>query len=313
MMLQFSDLQKIGQELGADKLGVSPVESIQSDRLNEWLNRGFHGEMTYMENHKEKRLDPGELMPGSKSVISVFVNYHQPEPRPDLDGVISKYARGKDYHIVLKDLLHELAGKLHGDLTAGRSRKELAKLYRVFVDSAPVMEKVWAARAGIGWQGKHSNIITREYGSWGFLGEIITTEAFDQYSTPIPDHCGSCTACIDACPTQAITEPYVVDGSKCISYATIELDADSEIPAGIRANMDDWVFGCDICQDVCPWNRFAKPSRIKDFEPIGELYGGGVPAFTEMDEKTFHQNFSETPLARPGLRGLTRNQTVKRR
>ena len=311
-MLKFSDLQKIGKDLGADKLGVSSVEPIQADHLNEWLNRGYHGEMSYMENHKEKRLDPAELLPDAKSVVSIFVNYHQPEPHPKLDGVISKYARGKDYHSVLKDIIHELAHKLHGDLVTGLTRKEKAKLYRVFVDSAPVMEKDWAVNAGIGWQGKHSNIITREYGSWGFLGEIITTESFDTYSRRIPDYCGSCIACIEACPTQAITEPYVVDGSKCISYATIELAPEMDIPDEIRSNMEDWIFGCDICQDVCPWNRFAKASRIADFTPIEALGSEGVPDFNMMEPQQFTEVFASTPLNRPGLPGLQRNQDIKR-
>lgn len=312
-MLNYSDLQKSGKDLGADKVGVSSVETIQADRLNEWLLRGYHGKMAYMDNHKEKRLNPAELLPGAKSVVSIFVNYHQQEPLPDLDGVISKYARGKDYHTVLKDILHELAGQLHGDQVKGLTRKEKAQRYRVFVDSAPVMEKDWAVRAGIGWQGKHSNIITREYGSWGFLGEIITTESFDKYSTPLPDHCGTCTACIDACPTQAITEPYVVDGSRCISYATIELAPEMDIPESIQSNMEDWIFGCDICQDVCPWNRFAKPSNVLEFVPIKALESKGVPDFSKMETEEFKDVFASTPLVRPGLAGLQRNQKVRRR
>ena len=310
-MLKYTDLQQFGSELGIHKIGVAAVQSIESDRLNEWLNRGYQAEMSYMERNLEKRLDPSELLSGAKSVISIFVNYHQDEKLPDLDGVISKYARSVDYHTVLKDILHELASLLHEKQVAGLSRKQRAQLYRVFVDSAPVMEKNWAIAAGIGWQGKHSNIITREYGSWGFLGEIITTEEFDQYNLEVPDLCGTCTACIDACPTQAITEPYVVDGSKCISYATIELDAETPIPDKLKSNMGDWIFGCDICQDVCPWNRFAKPSQVQALLPIEALKQGGVPDFGEMDGDTFKEIFASTPLDRPGLQGLQRNQAVR--
>ncbi|MBC8376017.1 MAG: tRNA epoxyqueuosine(34) reductase QueG [FCB group bacterium] len=310
-MLKYDDLQQFGSKIGIHKLGVAAVDSIVSDRLNEWLNRGYHGKMSYMERNQEKRLDPGELLSGARSIISIFVNYHQDEKLPELDGVISKYARSMDYHTVLKDMLHELANHLHADQTKGLTRKQRAQMYRVFVDSAPVMEKHWATVAGIGWQGKHSNIITREYGSWGFLGEIITVEEFDRYSLEVPDLCGTCTACIDACPTQAITEPYVVDGSKCISYATIELDAELLIPDAIKANMDQWIFGCDICQDVCPWNRFAKPSDVQSFLPIEDLRSGGVPDFSGMDEDGFKNIFASTPLDRPGLKGLKRNQAVR--
>lgn len=309
-MLKFNDLQQLGADLGIHKLGVAAVGPLSPDPLNDWLNRGYHGKMSYMERNQAKRLDPSELLPEARSVISIFVNYHQAEEQPHLDGVISKYARGIDYHIVLKDILHELASKLHPEKSAELSRKELLKLYRVFVDSAPVMEKQWAISAGIGWQGKHSNIITREFGSWGFLGEIITTEEFDHYSVELPDLCGTCTACIDACPTQAI-EPYIVDGSKCISYATIELNPDVDIPATIQENMDAWIFGCDICQDVCPWNRFAKQSDIKAFVPLQDFKQDGVPDFIRMSQNEFEGSFASSPLERPGLRGLRRNQAVR--
>lgn len=310
-MLTYKQLQDLGTQLGIHKLGVAAVSDVQADKLNEWLNRGYQGAMSYMERNQEKRLDPAKLLPGAKSIISIFVNYHQEKIQPELDGVISKYARGKDYHVVLKDLLHELARQLHHHEISGLGRKQVAQIYRVFVDSAPVMEKHWAVAAGLGWQGKHSNIITREYGSWGFLGEIISTLPFDRYNTSIPDYCGSCTACIDACPTQAITEPYVVDGSRCISHATIELDASEDIPEDIGHNMEEWLFGCDICQDVCPWNRFAQPSEVEAFFPIDALVNEGVPDFEAMNSQEFDALFSATPLERPGLEGLRRNQKVK--
>ena len=294
--------------MGIHKLGVSQADAIQADRLNRWLDSGYQGQMGYMERNLEKRLDPRELLIGAKSIISIFVNYHQEVSQPALDGVISKYARSQDYHLVLKDLLHELALALFAEKVQGLTRAEKARLYRVFVDSAPVMEKHWAVSAGIGWQGKHSNIITKDYGSWGFLGEIITTEAFDQYDLAIADHCGTCVACIDACPTDAIVEPYQVDGSKCISYATIELKPQISIPEALRVNMDEWIFGCDICQDVCPWNRFAQGSEIEAFTPVEGLKSDRVPDFSLMDEEEFQNLFGTTPLARPGLKGMQRNQ-----
>ncbi len=311
-MLRYNDLQQFGLELGIHKIGVAAVDSIATDHLNEWLNRGYQGQMSYMERNQAKRLNPAELLPGARSIISIFVNYHQDEQLPELNGVISKYARSVDYHTILKDMLHDLATHLHGEKGAGLTRRQRAQVYRVFVDSAPVMEKHWATVAGIGWQGKHSNIITREYGSWGFLGEIITVEEFDHYGIEVPDLCGTCTACIDACPTQAIVEPYVVDGSKCISYITIELDPDLDIPTEMQEDMDNWIFGCDICQDVCPWNRFAKQSETQAFIPLADLKGGGVPDFSRMDSESFKEMFGATPLDRPGLKGLKRNQAVKR-
>jgi len=310
-MLNYETLQQLGRQAGIDKVGVSPVTNIADGHLDEWLNRGYQGRMSYLERNQEKRLAPAELLLGARSVISIFVNYHIEQVDDQLAGIISKYARGKDYHPVLKDLLHDLAEKLFEDRIPGLSRKERALVYRVFVDSAPVMEKYWAAAAGIGWQGKHSNIITREYGSWGFLGEIITTEDFDQYDLPIPDHCGTCTACLEACPTQAITEPYVVNGSRCISYATIELDTELSIPEDIRSKMGDWLFGCDICQDVCPWNRFAKPGSVEAFMPVAALQSFKNPNFHQMDTAQFQERYGETPLARPGLAGMQRNQQVK--
>ncbi|MCF7823220.1 MAG: tRNA epoxyqueuosine(34) reductase QueG [Candidatus Marinimicrobia bacterium] len=311
-MLNHKTLVKISNNLGIDKVGVSLADAIQSDKLIKWLDNAYHGQMNYMARNREKRLDPRELLPGARSVISIFVNYHQQDQIPHLDGVISKYARGLDYHLVLKDLLHDLAGKLFAEQIADLSRSARARVYRVFVDSAPVMEKHWAVAAGIGWQGKHSNVITREFGSWGFLGEIITTETFDHYDMAIPDLCGTCVACIDACPTSAIVEPYLVDGSKCISYATIELEPEVSIPDDIRAGMDDWIFGCDICQDVCPWNRFEKSSGIKAFEPVEGFRSGRLPEFHQMDEDGFQRQFGKTPLERPGLLGMLRNQSAKR-
>jgi len=306
-MIRHQLLTESAQALGIDKVGVAPSNALDGDRLREWLARGYQGQMSYLERNIAKRLDPSELLPGAKSVISIFVSYHQQQHFPHLDGVISKYARGEDYHGVLKDQLHELAKQLFEYQLDGKSRRERATVYRVFVDSAPVMEKEWALRGGLGWQGKHSNLITKDKGSWGFLGEIVTTEEFDSYDLPIPDYCGSCTACIDACPTQAIVKPYVVDGSRCISYGTIELNPSMDIPEKIKSGMAHWLFGCDICQDVCPWNRFARETQISHFYPVSALQKK-VPDFQEMTESEFDSGFKKTPLQRPGLVGMRRNQ-----
>ena len=310
-MLNHAILDQLSKKLKIHKWGVTPAKALESQHLEEWLQRGYAGNMGYMSRNLEKRVDPGQLLPGAKSVISIFVNYHQERTQSELDGVISKYARGLDYHKVLKDQLHQLAGELHKDEVQGMSSKQVSKIYRIFVDSAPVMDKQWAVAAGLGWQGKHSNVITREFGSWGFLGEIITTLSFDQYDVPMMDFCGSCSACIAACPTQAIVEPYVVDGSKCISYATIELPAEESIPAALVGSMEDWVFGCDVCQDVCPWNRFAVATDIDAFSPVPGWEGNALPDFQNMTELEFKARFNQTPLERPGLAGLQRNQAIR--
>lgn len=309
-MIHHNTLHPLAVELGFQKIGVARAQAVPSaDKLEEWLNRGYHGEMAYMANHLEKRKDPRELLPGARSVISVFLNYFQPdsEMTAGISGHISRYAWGEDYHHVLKDKLYALADRLHPPSALPESRKERNKVYRVFVDSAPVMDKAWAVLSGLGWLGKHANVITREYGSWGFLGEIITTLPFDRYDEPMADHCGSCTACIDACPTGAIVEPYVVDGSKCISYGTIELKPEQEMPEVIQENLSGWVFGCDICQDVCPWNSFQQPTQEQAFEPLQVFRGGDLHALQKLTETEFHIVFKKSPLNRPGYGGMKRN------
>lgn len=312
-MLQVIDhksLQSLASELGIQKIGVSRATRVPSaDKLDEWLNRGYHGQMAYMANHLAKRKDPRELLPGARSVISGFLNYYQPgsETTAGIEGHISRYAWGKDYHIVLKNKLYELADQLHAPLNLPTNRKARNKIYRVFVDSAPVMEKAWAVQSGIGWLGKHTNVITRDYGSWGFLGEIITTAEFDEYDEPMADHCGTCTACIEACPTGAITEPYVVDGSKCISYGTIELSCDQEMPPVIQQNLNGWVFGCDICQEVCPWNSFQQPILEQAFVPIPALQNGTLENLEKLSAEAFESGFESSPINRTGFAGFQRN------
>lgn len=285
---------------GIDMVSIARAEVLESQNLKEWLGRGYAGEMDYMSRNMDKRLDPRELLPGCKSVIVVFHRYYrQADPMTQkLEGVISRYAWGEDYHLVLKDKLYLLAGALFGE----QARKN--RDYRVFVDSAPVMEKEWARRAGIGWIGKHTNIINQQLGSWAFLGVILTSWQCDYYGKEVEDLCGDCTACIDACPTDAIVEPYVLDGSRCISYATIELKPEQEIPSEISEGMGDWLFGCDICQEVCPWNiRFGQQEDSSDFLPLELWRQSPIEIIESKDDSVL----SKSPLSRPGIAGLKRN------
>ena len=286
------------QRLGFLSCGVSKAQFLETEapRLEKWLNQRMHGEMAYMENHFDKRLDPTKLLPGAKSVISLLLNYFPEETQREDSYKISKYAYGTDYHFVIKDKLKQLLffiqdsiGEVHG---------------RAFVDSAPVLDKVWAAKSGLGWIGKHSNLLSKQVGSFFFLFELIVDLELE-YDTPVTDHCGTCTACIDACPTQAIVEPYVVDGSKCISYVTIELK--NEIPSGFSGLMDNWMFGCDVCQDVCPWNRFSKPHREPLFDPNPELLSKSKKEWDEITEEVFQELFKKTAVQRTKFQGLVRN------
>ena len=286
------------KRLGFLSCGISKAEFLEDEapRLEKWLKQNMHGEMQYMENHFDKRLDPTKLVEDSKSVISLLLNYF-PEEKQNPDSFkISKYAYGVDYHFVIKDklksLLHfiqEEIGEVHG---------------RAFVDSAPVLDKAWAAKSGLGWIGKHSNLLTQQVGSFYFVAELIVDLELE-YDAPVTDHCGTCTACIDACPTKAIIEPYVVDGSKCISYLTIELK--NEIPSGFQDKMDDWMFGCDVCQDVCPWNRFSKPHNEPLFNPNPELLSFTKKDWEEITGEIFNKVFKKSAVKRTKLSGLERN------
>ncbi|SFB88275.1 epoxyqueuosine reductase [Flagellimonas taeanensis] len=286
------------KRLGFLSCGVSKAGFLEEEapRLEKWLNQNRHGEMQYMENHFDKRLDPTKLVEGSKSVISLLLNYFPSEQQNPDSYKISKYAYGTDYHFVIKDklksLLHfiqEEIGEVHG---------------RAFVDSAPVLDKAWASRSGLGWIGKHSNLLTQKVGSFYFIAELIVDLELE-YDTPVTDHCGTCTACIDACPTEAIMEPYVVDGSKCISYFTIELK--NEIPGEFQGKFDEWMFGCDVCQDVCPWNRFSKPHREPLFDPHPELLSFTKKDWEEITEDVFKKVFQKSAVKRAKLSGLKRN------
>jgi len=287
-------------ELGFDFCGVSRAEFLEEEapRLEDWLNRNRHGQMGYMANHFDMRLDPRKLMDGAKSVVSVLLNYY-PEARlpegPD-DYKLSKYAYGTDYHFVLKDKLKDLLAFIRSDIgeVAGRA----------FVDSAPVMDKAWAARSGLGWVGKHSNLLNRDMGSFFFIGELILDLDLAP-DGPVADYCGTCTRCVDACPTDAITEPYVVDGSKCISYFTIELK--EAIPNEVKGKFENWVFGCDICQDVCPWNRFSRPHTTPEFDLPPALQAFTKSDWEEITEEVFREVFRRSPVKRTKLAGLQRN------
>ncbi len=256
----------------------------------------MHGEMYYMENHFDKRLDPRQLVPGAKSVVSLLYNYF-PEERQSSDTFkISKYAFGTDYHLVIKNKLKELLSSISDEIGEVHGR--------AFVDSAPVLDKAWAAKSGLGWMGKHSNLLTQQFGSFYFIAELILDLDLD-YDHPVTDHCGSCTACIDACPTKAIVEPYVVDGSKCISYFTIELK--SEIPSAFKGQFDDWIFGCDVCQDVCPWNRFSTAHKEPLFQAKPQLLTMTKKDWVELTEEVFQEIFKKSAVKRTKFEGLKRN------
>ncbi|MGR3809316.1 tRNA epoxyqueuosine(34) reductase QueG [Jiulongibacter sp. NS-SX5] len=293
-------VKRKAQELGFDFCGISEAGFLeeQAPRLEDWLSKNYNGEMAWMANHFDKRLDPTKLVPGAKSVISVMLNYYPSErlSEGDDDYKISKYAYGKDYHFVLKDKLKSLFNAIQEEFGSIDGR--------VFVDSAPVMDKVWAEKSGLGWIGKHSNLLNRNSGSFFFIGEIICDLSLEP-DGPIRDYCGTCTACIEACPTDAIVEPYVVDGSKCISYYTIELK--EAIPEEAKGKMNNWVFGCDICQDVCPWNRFSKPHQTPEFDMSDQLKGMSKNDWEEITEEVFSELFRKSPLKRTKLKGLQRN------
>ena len=285
--------------LGFLSCGISKAGFLEDEapRLEHWLNTNQHGEMHYMENHFDKRLDPTLLVPGAKSVVSLTLNYYNSEKQTDPNAPkISLYAYGKDYHFVIKDKLKELLSRINNQIGAVDGR--------VFVDSAPVMDKVWAAKSGLGWIGKNSNLLSKQVGSFFFIAELILDLELES-DHPVTDHCGSCTACIDACPTDAITSPYQVDGSKCISYFTIELK--DALPTEFKGKMDDWMFGCDVCQDVCPWNKFSKPHEEPLFNPHPELLQMTSSDWTELTAETFQKVFKDSAVKRTKLEGLTRN------
>ncbi len=286
------------KRLGFMSCGISKAGFLEQEapRLENWLNKNHHGQMSYMENHFDKRLNPTLLVDDSKSVISLLLNYFPDQSQISDTYKISKYAYGHDYHFVIKEKLKELLASIHEQIgqVSGRA----------FVDSAPVLDKAWAAKSGLGWIGKNSNLITKQVGSFYFIAELILDLDLD-YDNPTTDHCGSCTACLDACPTQAIIAPYVVDGSKCISYFTIELK--ENLPSEMKGKFDDWAFGCDVCQDVCPWNKFSKSHNEPLFNPNPEILSLSKKDWEEITEETFKQVFKNSPVKRTKFDGLKRN------
>ncbi len=291
-------IKQEAKRLGFDFCGISKAEYLEEEapRLEKWLKENRHGEMKYMENYFDKRLDPRLLVDGAKSVISLLYNYYPDQKQNETAPKISKYAYGQDYHEVIKNKLHEFLNTLKvqiGNING-----------RAFVDSAPVMDKVWAAKSGLGWVGKNSNLINKENGSFFFIAELIVDIDLEA-DGPIKDYCGTCTRCIDACPTEAIVEPYVVDGSKCISYLTIELR--ENIPLEFKNKMDNWVFGCDVCQDVCPWNSFSKTHQEPLFTNKNNLLNFSEAEWQEITEETFQIIFKNSAVKRTKFKGLKRN------
>ena len=307
-----ADLKAEALHLGFDACGIARAERLDAEakRLETWLADGRHGTMGWMENHFDKRVDPRELVPGAQSVVSVLHSYFQPShPNPAGDasasgdpasavGAISRYAWGDDYHHVLKEKLAELFDWL--------DRRTGGAGGRAFVDSAPVMDKAWAQRAGLGWQGKNTNLLTRSHGSFVFLGELIVDVPLEPDVPFTADHCGSCTRCLDACPTGALDEPYQIDGERCISYWTIEHRGDT-FPDELASEFGTWIFGCDICQDVCPWNKFASPTRDARFLPREGMTDTELTTWAELDLDAFRERFRNSPIKRTGLDGWLRN------
>lgn len=287
---------------GFEKIGIVPAEALADDRqkLFEWLARGYHGEMEWMARDTNQRTDPRELFPGVRSVVVVALNYYTAHKHAEdrMTGKVSRYAWGDDYHEVVGSKLRSLLSWIKDQVPGAEGK--------ICVDIQPMMDKAWAVRAGLGWIGKHSNLITQELGSWVFIGELLLNLELDYNTKEVEDHCGSCTLCIDACPTSAITEPYVVDSNKCISYATIELRA-TEISNEVAANLQGWFYGCDICQDICPWNRFEQPSSEKRFEPRPGNVNAKLADILDLIPETYAERFRGSTMKRAKLSGLQRN------
>lgn len=297
--LYSKQIKEHAKRLGFLSCGISKAGFLEDEapRLEQWLAQGHHGSMTYMERNFDKRLDPTKLVPGAKSVVSLLYNYYPSAKQSDKEAPkLSKYAYGKDYHFVVKEKLKELMHSIEEEIgeVSGRA----------FVDSAPVLDKAWAAKGGLGWLGKHTNLISKKTGSFFFIAELIIDLPLEA-DTPVTDHCGSCTACIDACPTDAIIAPYQVDGSKCISHFTIELK--DAIPQEVKGKFDNWAFGCDVCQDVCPWNRFSTPHQEPEFEPSPELMNLTKNDWHEITEVVFNRLFEKSAVQRTQFSGLQRN------
>jgi epoxyqueuosine reductase len=293
-------IKQTAAALGFDYCGIAKAERLNDDaeRLEKWLRNDMHGSMQYMSNHFELRVNPCNLVPGAKSVITLLKNYFPSQSQEKDAAKISKYAFGKDYHEVIREKMKTFLHIIRDEIGEVNGRG--------FVDSAPVLERSWAQRSGLGWVGKNGNLITKESGSFFFIATLITDLELDYDDPFAKDYCGSCTRCIDACPTGAILPDKVINGSKCISYFTIELK-DMLIPDEMKGKFDDWVFGCDTCQDVCPWNRFSKPTNEPEFTPIPEILNLSTKEWEAMTEETFKKVFKNSPISRAKWKGVQRN------
>jgi epoxyqueuosine reductase len=293
-------VKEIASAIGFDLCGIANAVKLDDDarRLENWLGKGFHGEMRYMENHFDLRIDPTKLVPGAKSVITLMFNYFPEELQEPEAPKIAKYAFGKDYHLVIRDKLHEFLYQIResfGDVQG-----------RGFVDSAPVLERAWAQRSGLGWIGKNGNLINKKVGSFYFLATLITDLALEADNPYYQDYCGSCNKCVEACPTEALLPEKILDATKCISYLTIELKS-SMIPESLSGNSNNWVFGCDICQDVCPWNRFSKTTTHDELKPISEILSFSIDDWYLLEKEAFNKLFKESAIKRTKWEGMKRN------
>lgn len=293
-------VKRLAAETGFDYCGIAIAQRLDEDakRLEKWLNKGYHGTMQYMENHFELRVDPSKLVPGAKSVITLLFNYYPEQLQQPLAPRISKYAYGKDYHLVIREKLKAFLERLRvvfGEVEG-----------RGFVDSAPVLERAWAVKSGLGWVGKNGNLINKNSGSFFFIATLITDLELSPDDPYAKDYCGTCRKCIDSCPTNAILDNRVIDGSKCISYYTIELK-DAVIPEEQKGKFQNWMFGCDVCQDVCPWNRFSKPHQHAELSPIPEILNFTTRDWEELSEEAFKKIFRHSPIKRSKYSGIRRN------
>jgi epoxyqueuosine reductase len=299
-MMISDQIKSKAKELGFSACGIAPVHPLESERqaLESWLEQGMNGSMGFMARNLEKRLNPAELVEGAKSVITVLLNYYSPLKQADPDApVISKYAYGKDYHVVLKNKLNELLRFINNEISPCKGR--------AFADSAPVLEKAWAKEAGLGWIGKNSLLISKEFGTYVFIAELIVDLELDYTTDKEPDYCGTCTRCIDACPTKAILSPRVIDARKCIAYHTIENK--DEFPPDIREKLNNRIFGCDICQDACPWNKKNTETEVPEFYPVSGLLEMDKQAWHNLDQPTFNRMFRQTTIKRAGYKKLMQN------
>lgn len=295
-------IKRKAHEIGFHKIGIARAEVLtdEGENLKKWLANDFHGEMKWMEREPEKRANPNLIFEDAKSIIVVALNYFTPHEHEEnsAKGKVSRYAWGDDYHDVVKEKLRELLSfiKISDELADGK----------ICVDTVPVMDKVWAVRAGLGWIGKHSNLITKEFGSWVFIGEILLNLELEYDTETVDNHCGTCTACLDACPTKAIVAPFVVDSRACLSYSTIELRS-PEFSPEIKENLNGWLYGCDICQDVCPWNRFEKPTEEVRFQPRENNVSADLTEILNLSSECYAEKFRHSAMKRTKLDGLKRN------